>query len=95
MLRDPCPVQFVPSAALYTLITILYYCCDKKIIPWAYLPYVICFTIRKDRSACGQLYIAFRRCVEAVKNVRIQITNYLLTPWSRVLLEKLTSKLCS
>jgi hypothetical protein len=66
MLRDPLP-RAVPSAALYTLILILDFSRDKKIIPWAYLPYVICFTIRKDRSVCRQLCIAFARRVEAVK----------------------------
>jgi hypothetical protein len=29
------------------------------------------------------------------KNLKIKIYTYLLTPWSRALLEKLTSKLCS
>jgi hypothetical protein len=75
MLRDHCHVQFVPSAALYTLILILDFCRDKEIIPWAYLPYVICFTMRRDRPVCRQMCIAFAHCVEAVKNARIQITN--------------------
>ena len=71
------------------LLPMFYYSCTLQ--EDTHLLKVRTFTVRTDTFLLFSLYIFNDYSILVPRNAHIVLTPYLLTPWSRILLEKLTS----